>query len=146
VHGSGNGSLLNRSLPAPGLEPRVRRVGVVMPGLLLQMRPSSGEAPCGGVVASPGENLPRDLLLLGLLERRVGGAPAMGRIGGGRFDKSSVQGRAKREGTGRSLPPHVVVTGGGRNQNPNDAPPRKRRGAGIGAMRGRGGRVIEYRT
>jgi hypothetical protein len=105
VHGSGNGPLLNRSLPAPGLEPRVRRVGVVMPGLLLQMRPSSGEAPCGGVVASPGENLPRDLLLLGLLERRVGGAPAMGRIGGGRFDKSSVQGRAKREGTGRSLPP-----------------------------------------
>ena len=111
-----------------------------MPGLLLQMRPSSGEAPCGGVVASPGENLPRDLLLLGLLERRVGGAPAMGRIGGGRFDKSSVQGRAKREGTGRSLPPHVVVTGGGRNQNPKDAPPRKRCGAGIGAMRGRGGR------
>ena len=48
----------------------------------------------------------------------------------------------ERRGKARGDPslPHVVVTGGGRNQNPNDAPSTKRCGAGIGAMRGRGGR------
>ena len=136
VHGRRDRRVLDRGFPALGLEPRVRRVGVVMPGLPLQVRARSGEATRGGVVANPGENLPRDLLLLGLLKRRVGGAPAIRRVLGGRFDQSSRHDRGRRASAAscESLP---RCYRGGKS---NEPPPRvaDRRDARIDATRGEG--------
>ena len=75
-----------------------------MPGLPLQVRARSGEATRGGVAANPGENPPRDLLLLGLLKRRVGGAPAIRRVLGGRFDQSSRHDRGRRASAASRIP------------------------------------------